>query len=247
MVFRKTVSIASALVITILIWQDIAVGMRLPSYMLPSPAHVAHEFLETPWQFAKATGRTVAEGLCGLGFALLLTTGVGLAFSVSSFIERHVSAYLVSLQSIPVLAVAPLLTLWFGPGFWSKVAAAVLVCFFPLATAWSVGIRSIANEERDLFRTMGASDMQTVRWLIVPRTLPFFFGGLRVAGPLSILGAVVGEFVGATGGLGFLILSSSYYAQTADMFVCIILIGLTSLLAYKLILAVEKSVIFWQG
>lgn len=247
MVLRKTLSILLTTAVTILIWQSVVMSTHLPGYILPRPVQVAHEFLETPWQFARATGRTVAEGLCGLGVALGLTTAVGLAFAISAFVERHVSAYLVSLQSIPVLAVAPLLTLWFGPGFWSKVAAAVLVCFFPLATAWSVGIRSITNEERDLFRTMGASGLQTVRWLVVPRTLPFFFGGLRVAAPLSILGAIVGEFVGATGGLGFLILSSSYYAQTANMFVCIILIGLISLSAYKIVLAVEKSVIFWQG
>lgn len=228
-------------------WQLAIVLAQIQPYMLPPPSEVLQEFLDTPLVFLSAAGHTLAEGACGLGLALLLTTLAGLAFAASPFIEKHVSSYLVSLQSIPVLAVAPLLTMWCGPGFWSKVAASVLVCFFPLAASWSVGIRSVPHEERDLFATMGATRWQTVYNLIIPRVLPFFFGGMRVAAPLSILGAIVGEFVGATGGLGFLILSSSYYVKTAAMFVCIILTGVAGLCAYKAVLLVERRVVFWQG
>lgn len=245
--FRRVLTLCVAVACFLLAWALIVLLSGLPDYMLPSPTQVLSEFLDTPRAFLAAAGHTLAEAACGLGLALGVTTLAGLGFAVSSSVEKHVSSYLVSLQSIPVLAVAPLLTMWFGPGVWSKVAASTLVCFFPLAAAWSVGIRSVPNDELDLFRTMGATKLQTVRNLTIPRVLPFFFGGLRVAAPLSILGAIVGEFVGATGGLGFLILSSSYYAQTATMFVCIILTGVVGLIAYRIVIIVERRVVFWQG
>ena len=227
-------------------WQLAVTTFSIPDYLFPTPFQVFHRFIANWASYFSATSTTLFEAICGLFLALVLTTCLGICFALSKTLEQHVSTALVAMQSIPILALAPLLTMWFGPGFFSKVVASLLVCFFPLAASWSSGIQSVSNDEKELFYTMNASRLQVVRWLIIPRSLPFFFGGLKVAAPLSILGAIVGEFVGAIGGIGFLILSHSYYARTADMFVCIFIVALAGIVSYKIVVTLERKIVFWQ-
>jgi len=233
--------------ILITVWQLVVMFFSIPDYYFPSPFQVFQSFLADWNNYLQATYNTLLEAFCGLLLALFVTTFLGICFALSKTIEKHVSTALVAMQSIPILALAPLLTMWFGPKFLSKVVASLLVCFFPLATGWSSGIQSVSKDEKDLFYTMNASRFQIVWWLIIPRSLPFFFSGLKVAAPLSILGAIVGEFVGAIGGIGFLILSHSYYARTADMFVCIIIVALAGITVYKTVVRLEQKIVFWQN
>lgn len=230
----------------IIFWQSVVTLFSIPDYFFPSPFQVFRSFMANWVNYLQATYSTLLEAVCGLFLALVITASLGVCFALSKTIERHISTALVAMQSIPILAVAPLLTMWFGPGFLSKVVASLLVCFFPLATGWSSGIQSVSKDEKELFYTMNASRLQIVWWLIIPRSLPFFFSGLKVAAPLSILGAIVGEFVGAIGGIGFLILSHSYYARTADMFVCIIIVAIGGITAYKCVVKLEQKIVFWQ-
>ena len=221
--------------------------LKIRSYIFPDPIEVFRRFNMNISGYAVATAITLSEAAIGLLLALVTTTILGVSFSLSRCIDRYASSVLVAMQSVPILAIAPLLTMWFGPGFVSKAVTAFLVCFFPLAVGWSSGIQSVGLDERDLFRTMGATRLQTARWLYVPRALPYFFSGLRVAAPLSVLGAIVGEFVGANKGLGFLILSHSYYARTADIFVCIIIVSSCGMLIHHLVTILEGKILFWHG
>jgi NitT/TauT family transport system permease protein len=231
----------------ILIWQIIVFCLNIPVYIIPGPLLVGKKFISDWNNLSIATFITISESIAGLGSALIITGIFAFLFAVRRGIETRVAPLLVALQSIPILAIAPLLTLWFGPGYWSKVVASFLICFFPLLTGWSSGIASVDEEELDFFRTMNANKIQTSKMLLFPRSLPFFFSGLRVAAPLSLMGAIVGEFVGASNGLGFLILSYSYYAKTADMFACIFIVAVCGIIAYKISLIIEYKVVFWQA
>ena len=231
----------------ILVWGVVVYLFQIPTYIFPTPFDVWERFTGNIFGYLSATAVTLGEAFIGLILALIATTSLGFLFALSERIDKFVSPALVAMQSIPILAVAPLLTMWFGPGFASKVVAAFLVCFFPLAAGWSSGIHAVEREERDFFRSMGANRFQTARWLIAPRALPYFFAGFRVSAPLSILGAIVGEFVGAKEGLGFLILTHSYYARTADIFVCIIIVATCGALLHHAVKVVESNTLFWHG
>jgi NitT/TauT family transport system permease protein len=163
------------------------------------------------------------------------------------YISRIINVGAVTLQSTPLLAIAPLLSLWFGAGLGSKVAASAVICFFPLLVGWLAGAKSIDDDYMNLFDNIGATKPQRVLHLIIPSALPYFFGGLRVAASLSILGAIVGEFVGASEGLGYRILSSSYYLRTADMFAYVIVTGITGWALGEFVLLGERRVLFWRG
>ncbi|UCC96233.1 MAG: ABC transporter permease subunit, partial [Candidatus Omnitrophota bacterium] len=138
-------------------------------------------------QLPTATGLTLLEAGVGFLTAVVGTSLVAALFALWSWPERVIAPAAVILQSIPILCVAPLLSLWFGPKLGSKIAASFIVCFFPLLSGWSSGIKSVNPDEKDLFITFGASKYQLARYLIFPRSLPFFFSGLKVAAPLSIL------------------------------------------------------------
>ncbi len=128
-----------------------------------------------------------------------------------------------------------------------KALAAGIVCFFPLLTGWLTGLRSVDPDRLQLFDNLGASKAQVLRYLLIPFALPYFFGGVRVAMPLAILGAIVGEFVGASEGIGFQILSNSYYVRTSLMFVYVIVAAFTGWIITLAIGQLERRVLFWHG
>lgn len=244
---NKFVRFSVFLLAIISVWWIAVTSLEIPQYIFPGPLQVFERFVEGFAIYVLATMITLSEAAVGLSLALVATTCVGIVFALSREAERYMSPVLVAMQSIPILSIAPLLTMWFGTGFSSKAVAAFVVCFFPLAAGWSSGIRAVRQDERDLFKTMGASRAQVAFRLVAPRALPFCFSGFRVATPLSILGAIVGEFVGAQNGLGFLILSHSYYARTADIFVCIFIIALSGIISHHAVGVVEKRVLFWRA
>jgi len=231
----------------VILWHLSVVVLDVPSYVVPSPVRVALTFWVDRTLVLSSAWVTLLEASAGLFVALVVTTLLGVLFAISTRTERLLSPPLVGIQSVPVLALAPLLTLWFGTGVGSKIAASLLVCFFPLVTGWSAGISSVQQEERDLFATFGASRLQLVKFLVIPRALPYFFAGLKVSAPLAIVGAIVGEFVGASSGLGYLVLSSSYYVRTDRMFAAIVTISACSIAAFRCVDAIQRHMLFWHG
>jgi NitT/TauT family transport system permease protein len=131
------------------------------------------------------------------------------------------SPYIVASQSVPIVAIAPLLVIWFGPGLFSKVLICALIVFFPVLVNTIVGLRSVPEELHDLMRSLQATRWQTIRYLEIPAALPVFLGGLRIGATLSVIGAVVGEFVGSDRGLGFLINIGRGQYDTALVFVAV--------------------------
>jgi NitT/TauT family transport system permease protein len=156
------------------------------------------------------------------------------------------SPYLVASQAIPVVAIAPLLVIWFGPGLFSKVLIAGLTVFFPILVNTVVGIRAVPQDLRDLMRSLRATRLQILRYLEVPAALPIFLGGIRVGATLSVIGAVVGELVGADRGLGFLINVGRGQYDTALVFVAVFTLVAMALLLYGAVILLERKLLAWQ-
>lgn len=144
------------------------------------------------------------------------------------------------------IAIAPLLAIWFGYGLWSKVAAAGIVCFFPSVVNITKGLQSIPSDTLDWFRSISASNWQVLKKLRIPNALPYIFAALKISATLSVIGAIVGEFVGASKGLGYIILVSSYHSKTSTMFCALFTAIISSLVFYGIICFVEKQIIKWQ-
>ena len=160
--------------------------------------------------------------------------------------ERFVSPYLVASQSVPIVAVAPLLVIWFGPGMSSKVLICALTVFFPVLVNTLVGLREVPQDLRELMRSFKASPGQTLRYLELPASLPVFLGGLRVGATLSVIGAIVGELVGSDRGLGFLINVGRGQYDTALVFVAVLTLMVLAASLYGLILLLESRLLAWQ-
>lgn len=221
---------------------------EVPAYLVPRPTVIASSLMKNSGTIATSLGITLSEAGAGLVLAFLLSLPLAVAtLLLPRSALKIVYGIGVGFQSMPLLAIAPLLTLWFGHDYLSKAVAAMIICFFPLLTGWLSGFASISAEQLQLFENFGATRLQRSRFLYVPLALPYFFGGLRVAMPLALVGAIVAEFVGASRGLGFQILQSSYYLKTADMFAYIIIATASGWLLNVLAMTIERKVLFWRA
>lgn len=220
----------------------------LPAFILPGPGLVWRRFLQSlqDGQIITHLLTTLLEVLLGLFLGGVTATILGYLLSKSSTLEKIISPYLVASQSIPIVAIAPLIVIWFGPGIFSKILICSLTVFFPILINTVVGLREVPQDLRDLMRTLHASRTQTFLKLEVPAALPIFFGGLRVGATLAVIGAVVGELVGADRGLGFLINVGRGQYDTALVFVSVITLILLAMSLYGLVLLLENRFLAWQ-
>jgi NitT/TauT family transport system permease protein len=238
-----------SLLAALLIWGLVSRVSNLPAFILPSPGQVWDRFL-----LALGDGSLLAnlwvtfqEVMLGLLIGTAFATLIGYLIAKSRMFERLVSPYLVASQAIPIVAIAPLLVIWFGPGMSSKVLICALIVFFPVLVNTVVGLRAVPAALHDLMDSLRATHWQTFRFLEVPAALPIFLGGLRIGATLSVIGAVVGELVGADSGLGFLVNVGRGQYDTALVFVAIFtLVGL-ALILYGAVAAAEYRLLKWQN
>ncbi|MDO9086268.1 MAG: ABC transporter permease [Anaerolineaceae bacterium] len=232
----------------ILFWWFITRWSELPAFILPPPIIVLRRFFlviqngTLIWH----ASYTLLEVALGLFSGAIAATFIGYLLAKSGTLDRLLSPYLVASQAIPIVAIAPLLVIWFGPGLFSKVLIAALIVFFPVLVNTVVGIRAVPQDLRDLMRSLRATRLQTLRFLEIPAALPVFLGGLRVGATLSVIGAVVGEFVGADRGLGFLINVGRGQYDTALVFVAVFTLVVLALLLYGSVILLERRLLAWQ-
>jgi NitT/TauT family transport system permease protein len=238
-----------SLLLPFMIWQLLASLPRMTAFLLPSPLLVAERFGEmlVDGSLLRHAGFTLAEVLLGLALGSGLATVTGYVLARSPLLERMLSPYLVASQAVPVVAIAPLLVIWFGPGLFSKVLICALIVFFPVLVNTVVGLRAVPQNLRDLMGALRASQAQILWNLEIPAALPVLLGGLRIGATLSVIGAVVGEFVGSDRGLGFLVNVGRGRYDTAMVFVAIITLILMALMLYGLAVLVEKRLLRWEG
>lgn len=231
-----------------LLWWLISNLGNFPSFILPSPKDVWDRFI-----IAIADGSlvrhslfTLQEILSGLALGVGVATILGYILAKSPTFEKLLAPYIVASQSVPIVAIAPILIIWFGSGIFSKILICSLIVFFPVLINTIVGLRSIPDELKDLMRSLKATRWQTIRCLEIPGALPVFLGGLRVGATLSVIGAVVGEFVGSDKGLGFLINIGRGQYDTALVFVSVFTLIIMAMSLYGIVVLIEKRLLSWQ-
>lgn len=242
------------LVVLLLVWQYGVIWLDVPAYILPPPSDVAVAL----WRGLDAgifsrggywlhTGVTLSEVL--LGFVIGSTAGLVLGTIISQvrIIEATFSVYLIAIQSLPKIALAPIIVLWFGFGLTSKVVIICLLTFFPLLVNSMAGFRAVEPERIELMRAIGANGWQMFWKVRLPSAMPYIFAGLDMAAVFAVVGAVVGEFVGAQRGLGVLILSMNASMDTAGTFSVFIILSLIGVLLHGVLKIISRRVLFWSG
>lgn len=233
------------MVFVIFSWQVLATRSGLSAFILPSPLQVAQAGWETRFILGEAIGITLIETAIGLIIAIGLGITIAAAMDLSSFLHRALYPILVASQTVQILAIAPLLIIWFGFGLLPKVIIVVLICFFPLAVSTADGLASADPDLIALLRAMGANRAQIWRIVRLPAALPSFFSGLRVAVTYSVVGATIGEWVGGSAGLGLYMLRSKNALATDQVFVAIVITSVISIGLFALIYLIERAVLPW--
>jgi putative hydroxymethylpyrimidine transport system permease protein len=235
-----------AAAILLLGWEAFVRWSEVPPFLLPAPSRVASVLFtrfDILWGHALTT---LTEILLGLGIGSLLGIGVALLLSAWPGGRRWLLPLLIASQAIPVFAIAPLLTLWMGFGLTSKIAMATIIIFFPVATAFYDGLRRTEPGWLDLAAAMGAS-RRAVLWRIrVPAALPSLASGLRVAAAVAPIGAVVGEWVGASAGLGYVMLQANGRSQTDMMFAALTILATMAMLLWFATDRLLRAMLPWQ-
>ncbi len=244
-VLRKLTPLAGV-VTFLLIWQIFVVAWDVPAYLLPAPAAIANAFVSQLPSLLSNGWVTVYEMLAGYALAVGVAIPLAIAITSSKRFNEFVMPTMLFFQIVPKVAIAPLFLVWFGVGATPKILVAFLISFFPIVIDAAVGLRSTSTEMIDLARSMGATRMQAFAQFRLPTSLPYLFSGLKVAATLAIAGTVVGEFVGADKGLGYLLLVTNSNMETALMFATIVALTIIGLVFYYLVELLEAFLIPWH-
>lgn len=235
------------LFVLLMLWQLGAMRLNA-AYILPTPLQI----LEKLWELRVpllAVHLPATMGVTALGLAISLVLGLGLAvlMDASPLCRKALYPLVVASQTIPTTAIAPLFVLWFGYGIWSKVLVAVLITFFPITITVYDGLQSARVEMMELLQTYGAGRRDIFLKIKVPCTLPYFFSAIKMAIPMSIIGAAIGEWLGAQSGLGYFSRRMMTQLDGAGVFAPIVLLSIVAMLAVGLIALLEKAVVRWRG
>jgi NitT/TauT family transport system permease protein len=226
-------------------WYGLVQWRRLPPLVLPLPTAVARTLVQNLldgflWPHLWVTLSEIVLGFVG-GSALGM--GLGSLVALAPLVQRILNPYIIASQAMPKLALAPLFVIWCGFGIAPKALIAALIAFFPLFENTLTGLSAVDTETLDLFRMLGASRWQVFSKLLLPKAVPYLFAGLRVAIVLSVVGAVVGEYIGANKGLGALIMASQGMMDTTLMFAVFIVLTLVGIVLYQLVVYCERLVL----
>jgi len=230
-------------------WQLLVVLGDYPPFILPGPADVAGAFVElaSDGRLARHTLVTLGEVIPGLVLGVVVALPLAYLLTKSPLAERLISPYLIASQAIPIIAIAPLLTIWVQSWYWSRVLAAALVVFFPILVNSIAGFRAVPREFYDLMHSLRADKSQIFRKLELPAAMPTVLAGLKVGATLAVIGALVGEFVQPKSqGLGFLLVTARYQFKTDEVFVVLLTLGAMALSLYGLVALAEKRLLRWQ-
>ena len=230
--------ILGACAFAVLLWQGIVWATGVPSFILPSPLRVAQAAIANLAIIAEHAFITASEVILGLIIGTLLGVITAIQLANSALLHRLVMPLLVFTQAIPVFALAPILTLWFGYGIASKVVMAVLIIYFPVTSAFYDGLTQVPADILDMAKTMGGTKRQIMRRIKIPHAFPSLGTGLKLAAVYAPIGAVIGEWVGASKGLGYLMLLANGRAKTDLMFASLFALAIMTLFLH---LAVTKA------
>ena len=236
---------AALIILILMIWQAATILWQIEPYLLPSPWAIIRAAFAAKGILGDHIWQTTQETLWGFGLALVVGLGLGILIDASDLVCRTVYPLLVVSQTIPIVAIAPLLAIWFGYGIWPKIIVVGLICFFPIVVNTADGLRSADPDAVSLLRTMGASQRDILRIVRIPGALPSVFSGVKIAITYSVVGAILGEWVGASRGLGIFMLRSTNSFRTDWVFASIGITSMLSLVLFGIVAAVERLALPW--
>jgi NitT/TauT family transport system permease protein len=234
-------------VLLIAAWEGACRFFAISSLVLPTPSAIAAKLVSlvvtgTIWPHLWAT---LFEIVAGFVFGVIAGLVIGAMVSLIPVLERLVYPYLVALQTLPKVAIAPLFIIWFGYGLTSKIVITALVCFFPILVAVIAGFHSTDKDQLDMMKAFGATKWQTLIRLRVPSALVLIFAGLEIAAVLAVIGAIVGEFVGAQVGLGYLVVTLNFGLDVPGVFAVLIVLSAIGLTMHGIMRIAARRYIFW--
>jgi ABC-type nitrate/sulfonate/bicarbonate transport system permease component len=227
-------------------WWALVELTGIPESSLPAPQQVAQALWEDRALLAENAWVTITEVLLGYAAAIVLGVGLAIPIATSRLIGRAVYPWLVVSQMVPIVAIAPIIVIWTGFDLRPKVIVIALVSFFPIAVNTIDGLRATDPDLLDLLRTLGARRWRRFRTAQLPSSLPFLFSGLKIAAALAVIGAVFAEWVGASEGLGYLILVFNNQTATAEMFAAITVLALIGIALFGIVSALERLLLPWH-
>lgn len=226
-------------------WEVFTYAFKFPKYILPAPSDIWTYASRNPLVLLRHGAATGIESVVGLLIGVLSGFSIAILVHCSRTARRTLFPLIVWTESIPKLAMAPLLVLWLGFGTSSKIALVVLISIFPILVNTVKGLKAVPTQVAELCHIIRFSRFRYLREIEIPFSLPHFFSGAKVAATLSVIGAVVGEFIGSDRGLGFLILSANVEMNTASIFACLVLLGIMGLSLFKAVELIERRLLPW--
>ncbi len=229
------------------LWQ-VAVWVFQPRpFLVPSPGDVWNVFASQPGYLARNALITINEMVLGLLVGSVAGICVALLLSQFRILDRYLLPVVVTTQTLPVFAIAPVLVIWFGFGIGSKIVMAALIIFFPVASSFYDGLKQTQQTWLDLGRSWGAHNSQMLCFLRIPAAMPSLMSGLKVAATIAPIGAVVGEWAGAAGGLGFVMLQANARVQTDLVFAALIVLAVCAFCLRSLVVFLADRALWWAG
>ncbi len=240
-------SVAPLLTFALLLaaWEASVDYFHVPSWLLPAPSEIGAAFVDWRGELWSNTLVTLYETLACIAMSIALAIPLAAAVVYSPFLPKTIYPILLALQSVPKVAIAPLLALWIGFGPLPKILVVFLVCFFPIIVSTATGLASVQPAVMDLIRSLSATQFQTFVKIRFPTAMPHIFVGLKIAITFAVIGAVIGEFVGSESGLGYLILVSSSQSRTPVAFAALCILTAMSIVLYYALEFLERLAVPW--
>lgn len=230
----------------LVIWEYVVVSLDVPSYLLPLPSAIFRRLIVARDLLFDHTMVTLFESITGFILASLLGIGIAVGIAHSRVVERTLYPYVVIAKVIPIVAIAPLLMLWFGFGLTPKVVIAALISFFPIVVNTVKGLKSTDPQVLRLMRSLSATTFQTFIKIRLPSSLPYIFAAFKISITLSVVGAIVGELVGADRGLGHLIMVAEAYLDTEMMFAAVTMSAVLGVSLFFVMSLLERCFLSWH-
>jgi NitT/TauT family transport system permease protein len=243
---REAMTVVLVILGALALWEIGVWLVKPPPIILPAPSLVFREFLLAPAYFVKQASFTLYTTLAGFSLAVVLGLALAIGIVHSRFLEQTVYTLLVALNSVPKVALAPLFVIWMGTGIEPKIAIALMLALFSVVIDAVLGLRSVDPDMLSLARVSRASRFAILRKIRLPNALPSIFAGLKVAISFALVGAIVGEFVAGSEGLGFAIMTAQGQFDTPRVFVCLIILGLLGTVLFYIVEGAERLALPWH-
>lgn len=233
------------LIASLVLWQLVTRLFDTPTYLLPAPKRVFDQFVDKPSLYLDGLRVTAIESAVGFGIAATAGVVFGTLIARWKLVEELLYPYLNIIRVTPIVAIAPLLTIWLGHDMEPIIVVSALIAFFPIVVGTVLGMKSVDPELVNLMRILNAGPLTELRKIRLPNALPHLFAAFRISAPMAVIGALVGEFVGGSRGLGYLLVTSQAQLSTSSVFVLVLISALLGIVAFNIVVFFERRLVPW--